>query len=164
MIVFVALAPSIGRVYMPRPRKESQAGYTEKLMNLLADRGYAANTRPITLADRRTTYHTDDNDSPTNDWRNVMEAKFGQCFTNAFLLFKKWVALLKSEVEEKLRNKSVEITGSQVLEKALKELGRLSKIDRTAWDRKLATVLMEMCDVSTAGKGGKPSSRSQKAA
>ena len=114
---------------------------------------YGGNMGGVDTADQQNGSHTHDHKSYNNHWRRVFEQKIEQSLTNAYLLFKKHLARLKFEAGNRLDD-SDESTKCK-LDRAIRELDRLAKLERADWDELLCTALMAMCNAGSERTGGK---------
>lgn len=97
--------------------------------------------------------------SCNNYWRGAIEQKVEQAMTTIFLCFRKWVPQLKSEAQSRIEGETGDTVENTVrkeeLGSAIRELGRLAKLERAEWDRILARELMARCNVGSLNQSGK---------
>lgn len=108
----------------------------------------------VDTADQQNGSHYHDHKSYNNHWRRVFDAKLCQLLTNAFLIFRKWVHSLMSQVAAEMERED----GAMFVEDLVKAQGaleKLRKMERAVWDEMLSEILMAKCNVGSIKKGGR---------
>lgn len=101
-------------------------------------------------------------------WRRVFEQKLMQACTNAWLLFRWWLADMRSKVVAEIKGleEAGAIAGQDTadglllvsLQGELERLDALAKQSRAQWLRALSTYLMTMCQLGHAKRGSRKQS------
>lgn len=146
----------------------------------LARFDYVTGMGGVDVADQRLLSHMHSHKPMTFFWRRVFDQKLHQAISNAFLIYLAWLDVLIARVNLLLASNpganggSGESAGGGVqsgeaaegggedapLSKAeLTEfaslIGKLRKMERATWDRKLSIHLMSMCNIGHPDQGGR---------
>lgn len=138
----------------------------------------------VDVADQRLGAHVHVHKPMTYFWRRVFDQKLAQAISNAYLLFARWAEVLLTQCKGVLVKRGecssggaasesggngtesfcvgpggVATNGEDLTVEEVSEmetlLTKMIAMERVAWDRKLATHLMSLCQVGNINSGGR---------